>query len=314
MRRNKAKIQYADRGIGIATASTAIDPKLLKQGLPRFARWGIPVRVDDDTHSHFRYFAGTDEVRAATFARLVRDPSLGTIWCARGGYGAARILPLLDKFGVDKALRRDPKLLIGYSDVTALHFYFGALGLPSVHAPMPATSSWQKMKPGTDKILRATLAGELATGKKSHTAAWKTKVIHRGAAEGIIRGGNLTLLTSLAGTPYQPDLRGCILFLEDCAELPYRVDRMLTQLHQAGVFRGLRGVLLGDFEADVVYREAREKKYWPEIFAERFAGIPVLGNLPVGHGAQNEPLPLGVKAAISGGKLILLDQPVQPAR
>ena len=118
----------------------------------------------------------------------------------------------------------------------------------------------------------------------------------------------------LIGTPWQPDLRGAILFLEDCAERPYQVDRMLTHLANAGMLKGLRGVLLGDFETDVVYKEKGERKYWKELFLERFAPlkVPVLEKLPVGHGRENEPLPLGVKAAISKtGRLLLLEQPIE---
>jgi muramoyltetrapeptide carboxypeptidase len=117
----------------------------------------------------------------------------------------------------------------------------------------------------------------------------------------------------MVGTPWQPDLRGKILFLEDCAERPYQVDRMLTLLSNAGMLKGLAGVLLGDFNTDVVYKERGERGYWRDVFLERFEplGIPVLERLPVGHGKQNEPLPLGVRFAITRqGKLHLLDQPV----
>lgn len=305
------------RGIGVAAASTLISPELLDRALPRFAAWGYPVRVDDSVRERFRYFAGTDESRAQGLMRLLRDPHVGTIWCARGGYGATRILSRLDELGAPKALKSDPKLLLGYSDATALHLYFHhTAGLPTVHAPMPATLSWQRMRPSTAKVLQALLAGQLGLGKKSHTAEWKLRALSgRGRkAEGVILGGNLSLLATLVGTPWQPDLKGALLFLEDCGEVPYRVDRMLTQLENAGMFRGLAGVLLGDFEADVKYREPAERGYWKSVLLERFSGlgIPVLGGLPVGHGKRNEPLPLGVRGQItSGGKLLLLEQPVR---
>lgn len=314
MRRTKIKITDAARGIGIAAASSMIERPLLYQALPQFAKWGISTRVDDDIYSQLRSFAGTDERRAAALLRLAQDPMIGTIWCARGGYGAARILSLLDKAGLPKMLRRSPKLLLGFSDVTALHFYFNALGLPSVHAPMPATPSWARITPKTKRILRATLAGELELGRKAHTAAWNLKPLHKakGGTEGILRGGNLSLLASLVGTPWQPDLTGCLLVLEDCGERPYRVDRMLTQIYSAGMLKGVRGVLLGDFEADVQYKMEFEKKYWKDIFTERFEGIPLYTGLPIGHGLKNEPLPLGVRAAIdNSGKLLLLEQPVK---
>lgn len=320
MRSGKLKITSTDRWIGVAATSTLVDPDLLDKSLERFARWGYPVRVDDSVYEKFRYFAGTDENRANALLRLLRDPSVGAIWCARGGYGSTRLFQRLDKGGAPKLMAQDPKLLLGYSDVTGLHFYFyHHLKLPSVHCPMPANMSWQRMLPKVDKTLQQILKGEMPLGKHSHTAKWKLKTLCRTGkrAEGVILGGNLTLLVNMIGTPWQPDLKGAILFLEDIGELPYRVDRMLTQLENAGMLKGIKGVLLGDFEKDVAYREPAEKKYWKEIFLERFGsrGIPVLTGLPVGHGQKNEPLPLGVKAEITAsGKLHLLEQPVKNRR
>jgi muramoyltetrapeptide carboxypeptidase len=180
---------------------------------------------------------------------------------------------------------------------------------------MPGTPRFAALSPRLDRLLRATLAGELELGRASHTAQWQPRRLcgPRRETEGVLLGGNLTLLVNLIGTPWQPDLRGKLLFLEDCAERPYQVDRMLTLLANAGALKGLSGVLLGDFETDVVYKERGERKYWRELFLERFAplGIPVLENLPVGHGRKNEPLPLGVRYAITReGKLFLLEQPV----
>lgn len=306
-----------NRVVGITAASSVVNPVHLEKSLPRFARWGMPVCIADQVRSVHRTFAGPDELRAGALNNFIRDPLIGTIWCARGGYGSTRLLSLLDQWKSAEALRKDPKLLIGYSDVTGLHLYFyKKLGLPSLHAPMPGTPSFRKLTPRVDQLLREFLAGKVKLGKKSYTAAWNGKVLipARRDVEGIILGGNLTLLVNLIGTPWQPDLTGCFLFIEDCAEQPYRVDRMLAHLENAGMLGGLRGVLLGDFEADVIYKEKIEKTYWKEIFAERFGplGIPVLTHLPVGHGKKNDPLPLGVRAAITKqGKLLLLEQPVR---
>lgn len=317
MQRTKLKKLHTDRWIGVAAASTVIEEKMLEDGLLRFAEWGYPVRVDDSIYERHRYFAGTDATRANALLRLIQDPSVGTIWCARGGFGASRLLKLLDQAKAPALLRRHPKLLLGFSDVTALHFYFyQAAGLASVHAPMPATGRWLELPPRTEKVLRRLLKGQLELGKDSHTAAWRPKTLHHTGkeSEGVLMGGNLSLVATLAGTPWQPKLDNTILFLEDCGEAPYRVDRMLTQLDNAGMLRKLRGVLLGDFEDGVMYREPAERKYWKQIFLERFAdlGVPVLTHLPVGHGKHNEPLPLGVKARITKqGKLELLEQPVQ---
>ncbi len=313
MRRTKTLSFNTNRTIGIAAASTLIDPSLLSAGLPRFADWGYSVQVPDTVKKKFRYFAGSDRERAQVLLSFLRDRSVGAVWCARGGYGATRLLKILDEARAPVLLRKDPKLFLGFSDVTALHLYvYGCAGLPSVHCPMPATPSWQTMPRRMERVLRGILAGEMATGRDSHTASWRVRKLGRSrSASGVVLGGNLTLLVNLIGTPWQPNLNGKILFLEDCGEAPYRVDRMLTQLDNAGMLTGLRGVLLGDFESGVVYREPKEKKYWGEIFAERFQHLPVLGGLPVGHGKLNEPLPLGVRAEITAsGKLLLCEQVV----
>src|SRR3990167_4582373 len=119
MQRIIIRKEGVDRGVGIAAPSSPIDPSLLKRSYARFARWGLPVQVDDSVVASFRYLAGKDSVRAEAFQRLATDPNVGLIWCARGGYGTTRILPLLEKLGTVEALRRDPKLLVGYSDITA---------------------------------------------------------------------------------------------------------------------------------------------------------------------------------------------------
>jgi len=305
--------------VGIAAASSVVNQVNLEKSLPRFARWQVPVCVADQVRSSHRTFAGPDVQRAGALNSFARDPLIGTIWCARGGYGSTRLLPLLDAWDTAGALKRDPKLLIGFSDVTGLHLYLHKkIGLPTLHAPMPGTPGFSKLTPRVDRLLREFLAGKIKLGKNSYTSEWTTSkkqllLPPTRAVEGTILGGNLSLIATMVGTPWQPDLSGCFLFLEDCAEQPYRVDRMLTQLHNAGMLDGLNGVLLGDFEADVVYKEKIEKTYWKEIFRERFEplGIPVLTGLPVGHGKKNDPLPLGVRAAITkSGKLLLLEQPV----
>jgi muramoyltetrapeptide carboxypeptidase len=301
------------RAIGIAAVSSFFDKKRLERGLKRFSQWGYPVHVDDRIHERHRGLAGSDASRAAVLLSLLRDKNIGTVWCARGGFGATRLLKMLDEAGAPGLLKRDPKLLFGYSDVTALHLYWHKrAGLPSFHSPMPAGTAWQKLPSRVDKQLQLALRGELPIGRESYTHAWNTKVLQGGKnVAGVLLGGNLTLLMNLIGTPWMPDLRGKILFLEDIAEAPYRVDRMLTHLENAGALAGLKAVLLGDFDADVVFETPAERKYTKEIFRERFKKIPVIYNLPVGHGEKNEVLPLGVRVGVSSsGRITLLEQPV----
>lgn len=297
--------------IGITAPSSPVDKSLLKKNLLSLSRWGFPLQIDDAVYGKHRYLGGTDDKRAAGLLRLFRDPHVNVVWCARGGYGLTRILPTLER--EKKLLRAGKKLLVGFSDVTALHALYDKLGLPSVHAPMPGTTSWKKVSASCRVVVQKILCGGFEYGRDSHSLRWKTGFFPgslRREARGVVKGGNLTLVHSLVGTPWQLDLRGSLLFLEDCAENPYRVDRMLTQLVQSGALRGVRGILLGDFSADVVYSHPSEKKYWKEMFQEILLplGVPVLHCLPVGHGIQNEPLPLGIRARIrKDGKLEYLE-------
>jgi muramoyltetrapeptide carboxypeptidase len=305
-----------DRWVSVVAPSTLIREELLEEGLARFAHWGFPVTTDDGLKKQFRYFAGKDTERAAAVIAAVKNPGVGTIWCARGGYGSTRILSILDSQKAPSQMKKDPKLLLGFSDATGLQLYFHHhLCLPYIHCQMPATPSWQRMTRSAHAILHKILSGKMEIGSHSHTAKWKTKPLQLigKSSQGKLMGGNLTLLVNMIGTPWQPNLKGCILFIEDCGELPYRVDRMLTQLENAGMLKDLKGVLLGDFEADVKYREPAERKYWKDIFKERFCdrGYPVISALPCGHGKKNEPLPLGIRGEITkSGKLLLLERPV----
>ncbi|NUM87883.1 MAG: LD-carboxypeptidase [Bdellovibrionales bacterium] len=302
--------------VGILAPATLVDPHLLHEGAERIGSWGYPVCFDDRILAQERFLAGPDETRARNLHDFVMNPMIRALWCARGGYGVPRILPLLDHLRTAQAMRRDPKPLLGYSDITALHLYFwGRCGLKSVHAPLTATAKFLNPGGGAVRVLRETLDGTAKLGAKCHTAKWPLRPIKPlgRAVEGTLLGGNLTLIASLAGTPWQPSFRGSILFLEDCAEPAYRLDRMITQLWNSGMLDGLRAVVCGDFEADLVVKTPAEKKWWRAVMEDRFLrrGVPVITGAPVGHGARNEPLPLGVRARVTkAGRLEILEQVV----
>ncbi len=300
--------------IGIAAPASCLDAKLLQSGAERLASWGYPVLLDPRLIERHGSFAGSDEVRAELFVKLLRNPEVKAIWCARGGYGVTRLLSQLDTLGAPALLRKKPKVILGYSDITALHLYaFHHAKLKTVHSPVVATKKWLELPKKSQKILQSILAGTMGTGKQSHTLAWPTKLLHPlhgGAMEGRILGGNLTLLSSMAGTPWMPSLKGNFLFFEDCAEPAYKLDRMLTQLHNSGALRGIAGAFVGDLSADVALGKG-EKHAWKAVLEDRLAsfGVPVLYNLPVGHGRKNEALPLGTLVRLTkAGKIELLEQ------
>jgi muramoyltetrapeptide carboxypeptidase len=317
MRRISAKAARKGDLVTIVAPSTLIESDLLLKGVKKLSALGYVVNFDERILSRYRSFAGLDEIRAKVLEKALRNTAVRIIWSARGGYGLTRLLSLLDDFKVAKLMQRNPKIFIGYSDATALHIYlYKKIGLRTLHAPMLATPSFQKISARNWKLLLEILRGEIKLGKKSYTTAWPTRWLLpvQKEVEGVVLGGNLTLITNLLGTPWQPDFRSCILFIEDCGEPPYKIDRMLTQLWNSGVLRGVKAVITGDLNHEVKLAPGQSKNDWKIVLQDRLAanGIPVLIQAPVGHGKRNDPLPLGVRVRLTvKGKIELLEQLVR---
>ncbi|WP_245667907.1 S66 peptidase family protein [Actinomadura macra] len=257
-----------------------------------------PLR--DDWHQ----LAGGDADRAADLAAAWSDPSVRAVVCARGGYGATRVLDHLDWDALAAVTGPDPKILHGSSDITALHVAFGTrLGVTTSFGPMTAgrIADLGPAATGADDVLtrdglRAALFGtdqDVLTG---------THALAPGRAEGPLTGGTLTLLTALLGTPYAPPLaEGRIVFLEDVSEAPYRIDRMLVQLLQARWFDGAAGVVLGSWE------RSGDPAELDAVFSARLGplGVPVLAGVPAGHGPRQRTLELGAPALLDAEALTL---------
>jgi muramoyltetrapeptide carboxypeptidase len=207
---------------------------------------GLKPRRAPNMPARHGYLGGTDEARAADLNAMFRDPEVKAIFAVRGGWGSARMLPLLDW----PMIRANPKLLLGFSDITALHMAIAAKGgFVTLHGPN-AGSAWGKSSVEHFRALAFDGAAPLLTNPKGNEdrlaqRLWRTQTIGKGSARGRLLGGNLTVLTALAGTEYLPDFAGSILFLEDVDEAEYRIDRMLTQLGQAGVLNKVAGVVFG---------------------------------------------------------------------
>lgn len=216
---------------------------------------------------------------------MFADPEIRAVICARGGYGALRILPLID-FDL---VRAHPKLLIGFSDVSALlTTVVSGIGMPALHGPMVA--SLGKSSSSTRQAFsRMLLNTDLPSIAPEHPV-----IVKAGNASGILIGGNLTTLCHLVGTPFMPDFSGCILLLEDVGELPYRIDRMLVQMKMAGCFDRLAGIVLGSFKncgaPDDLYLIFRD------IFEN--AEIPIMAGFEVGHDEPNLCVPVGIRATL----------------
>ena len=247
--------------------------------------------VGDNADSTYAYFAGVDAERIADFNAALRDDSVQAIWCLRGGYGAMRLLEHLDY----DALRRKPKAIVGYSDITALHCAIAVrCGLGSIHGP----TARSKLTGFSRESLQAAVS---RTGDPC--GEWiEAKTLVPGRARGRLLGGNLALLCALHGTPYQPDYNGAILVIEDVNEAPYRIERMLLQLRLAGALQRCAGIAFGSFTntGDDQRKSLGGTRTVDDVIAEAAAavGVPAVSGVPVGHIDDQWSLPLGAEAEL----------------
>lgn len=274
--------------VAVVAASSPSDPALLAAGIDR---WRAHFTVHDDPRAFGRagFLAGEDHHRASALVEAVRDRAVRALIASRGGYGAMRVLERAGD-AVLAALREDPKPVVGFSDVTALHALWSRAGVRSVHAPMVAAAG----RGAEIDATRAVLGGALPARWEGLTP-W---VPATRAVTGVARGGNLALLAAMVGTPWALDLTDAVLFLEDIGEAPYRIDRMLTTLRASGALRGVRGVVVGEFtgckpNGDGVTAE--------DVLRDRLGdlGVPVLAGAPFGHGDVHAPWVQGARVTLT---------------
>lgn len=298
--------------IAVVAPAGPAHPERLADGVALLRAWGFTVRLMPSTSVSRGFLAGeSDEAKAAELSACFADPAIAGIMCARGGYGSMRLLPFIDW----EAIRAHPKLFCGYSDITALHLAMRReTGLVTFHGPIAERQGDdpEGPHPWTAAGLRRALTSTTALGTITPPPdAPPLTVIRDGTAHGPLVGGNLTLVAALAGTRWQLDARGCILLLEDTNEAPYRVDRMLTQLHYAGIFDGVQGIVFGDSPTCDV--PADEPRNFPlaTVLADRLGhlGVPVVYGFPCGHTRFRATLPLGLPVTLDAdtGTLTILE-------
>ncbi|HEX9944346.1 MAG TPA: LD-carboxypeptidase, partial [Thermoanaerobaculia bacterium] len=256
---------------------------------------GFEPVLADNVRSHDGFFAGRDAERLDAFHRLAADPDLAAIFFVRGGYGLLRVLP-----GIDwDLLRRRPRAYVGYSDLTPfLLAVVRRLGLVSFHGPMVAAELARGLAPAEEESLLGALAGRYPAAQPF--AGWLREP-EDGEARGPLLGGCLSLLTSMLGTPFAPDLEGALVFWEDLNEPPYRVDRMLTHLGLSGNLANIAGMIVGHLGG---YQDPDGSlPDWPALVGASVAGFswPLAWGLETGHLAPNLTLPLGMPARLDGG-------------
>jgi muramoyltetrapeptide carboxypeptidase len=262
---------------------------------------GLVPKAAAHLRARYGYLAGKDKERAADFNAMYADPKVRAVFAVRGGWGSARILPYLD-WGL---IRANPKLLIGFSDITALHMAIAAkAGFTTIHGPN-AASSWGELSWNAFRNLAFEAGTPLyqspqATDDRLVQQTGRTRTFRPGKARGRLLGGNLTVLTALMGTSYLPDFKGAILFLEDVDEGEYRIDRMLTQLGLAGVLRQVSGVVFGQCTNCRAPGPSFGGFTLSEVLDQHLTplGVPAFQGALVGHVPNQFSLPIGIEAEI----------------
>jgi muramoyltetrapeptide carboxypeptidase len=288
--------------IGLVSASSPTPSEVLPRAIKAIEDLGFNVVVGETCKERHGYLAGKDDLRAQEINEMFRNPEIDGIFCIRGGYGAQRILPLLDL----EMIKENPKVFAGYSDVTALHIVFNQLcHFVTFHSPMPSTEfikdemddyTWNSFLTSVMDTERTDYFLENAPGNP-------VKVLVPGEATGELVGGNLTLVASSLGTPYEIDTKGKILFLEDIDEYERSVDRMLTQLKLAGKLDDAVGILLGAWtncgpqNPDKPEQSLRLHTIFEEILVP--TGKPILMDITCGHVLPTMTLPLGKKISFN---------------
>ena len=279
--------------IGIVAPAGPFDLEKFMKGKAVLESMGFQTFFDEDIFQKHGFLAGTDSQRLEQVNRLFADPCVQAIICARGGYGSMRILPFLDF----EAIQTHPKIFLGFSDVSALlSVLCDQCGLITFHGPLVTT-----LAKATEKTIVA-MKTALTSDVPLVLIPEDGQVIKPGVCSGLVTGGNLTTLCHLVGTPYAPNFKGKILFFEDVGEMPYRIDRMLTQMKMAGCFKEIAGLILGTF------KDCGQLNEIVGIFNTIFedANIPILAGFNMGHGEHNLTIPMGLGATLDTDKKRLL--------
>jgi len=295
--------------IGVVALASPCEEMRLVSGLKFLESLGFKTKVvleparayGKDT---FLFASDTAQKRAKALKDLFLDKKVALVIAARGGYGSMEVLPLIDF----KAISKTQKLLVGLSDITAvLVSIYSQSKLPAIHGATVESAFSKALENPEARKTVSQLVKFLSGTIQNPFVEVELKPLSKNSkpSEGRLIGGNLTLLSHLIGTPFEPDFSNHILFLEDIGEKPYRVHRMLLQMKLAGKFSKLKGVLLGSFKDCVNESGASLDAVFKDIFGE--LKIPVLGFAPFGHEIYNLPVPIGLNARIGAGKLEILD-------
>ncbi len=286
--------------IGICAPARKVSHEELAPGISLLESWGFKVRTAKNLYAADNQFSGSDAQRTSDMQELMDDPSVEAIISARGGYGCMRII---DQLNFNRFAQK-PKWIIGFSDLTVFHNHLHQqFQIPSIHAAMVFSMGGDRCTPEALGNLK-----QLLTGSEIRYSVENSVWNRKGSAEGILVGGNLSLLYALSGSASDIDTRGKILFIEDLDEYLYHIDRMLMQLKRSGKLEGLSGLIVGGM-SDMRDNAIPFGKTAEEIIAEAVSeySFPVCMNFPAGHIQNNQPLVMGGRVSLEVGETSIIE-------
>ncbi|HXX65333.1 MAG TPA: LD-carboxypeptidase [Bacteroidota bacterium] len=288
--------------IGIISPGSPLDDLTrLERGIQYLEKLGYRTLVGTHCTNRMGYLAGTDEERVKDIHTMFADKRVKAVFCTRGGYGSPRILSIINY----PLIARNPKIFVGYSDITALSLaLWRRCRLVTFHGPMVGVEMAGDMDERSEESLWRLLTGPSKAWTLAVAADDPGRLVCAGIARGRLLGGNLSLIISLLGTPFQPAFRRSLLLLEEIGEEPYRIDRMLAQLRNAGVTSGVAGVALGQFTDCAPRQPEKPSRTLEEVVREasRWSRLPFSSGFPFGHEQPSVTLPLGARAQLDARK------------
>ncbi len=296
-----------DSTIAVIAPGFAVNPDKLKSGVKYLESKGYNVKLEESTASVWGYLAATDEQRAREINENFEDPDVSAIICARGGWGSLRILDKLDY----KLISKNPKALIGYSDITTLQLAIWKKSrVPSISGPMAAVEMAIEMPQMTEKYFWQLIENPKSESTISLSEFNDIEYLQEGSCQGTLIGGCLSLIAHQLGTPYMPDLENSILFVEDIGEDVYKMDRYLAHLKQVGIFEKIKGLVIGTF----IDCEDDSKPNFTikEVFSQYISAIngPVIFNFPYGHNMEKVSMPIGAEGKLDTlSKTLMIKNP-----
>lgn len=292
----KPKPLHQGDSVAIIAPASPCDKKLIDKCIASLNELGLKVVIGESCISEHGFLSGTDDIRANDINCMFADKNIKGIFALRGGYGCARLLDLLDF----KLIKKNPKIFIGYSDITALHIAINQKSkLITYHGPMISTELIKGLDEYSADYYKKFIFGNEKVEELFNPEGNTLEVINNGIASGQLTGGNLSLICSSLGTKYEINTKNKILFLEEVEEVPYKVDRMLTHLKQSGKLKDVNGIILGAF-TNCIAPNNKKSLSLQEVFNEIILPLkkPTISNLVCGHCLPTLTLPLGEKVLL----------------